>query len=107
MQTLTPALAKLLDFARERVPNDWRARVAALAAMISATAVATVAISATPLHLRVFLASPGDVSQERALALQVLGEIPYDPLLSGQATIETVAWDQPGGGTPLLATMTP
>ena len=32
-----------------------------------------------PLPLRVFLASPGDVADERALALRVLEELPYDP----------------------------
>ncbi len=101
-----PAFAGLLDFARERVTDDQRPRVAALAAMVAATT-STAATAATPLHLRVFLASPGDVSQERRLALQVLEQIPYDPLLRGQVTIETVAWDQPGGGTPMLATMTP
>jgi len=108
-ETGPPALTKLLDFARERLADDWRARVAALAAMIPATtATATTATTAaTPLHLRVFLASPGDVSEERGLALRVLEEIPYDPLLRGELTIETVAWDQPGGGTPMLATMTP
>lgn len=101
-----PAFAGLLDFARERVRDDQRPRVAALTAMIAATT-STTATAATPLHLSVFLASPGDVSEERRLALQVLEQIPYDPLLRGQVTIETVAWDQPGGGTPMLATMTP
>lgn len=61
----------------------------------------------TSLHLRVFLASPGDVAGERTLALQVLERLPYDPLLRGRLTIEAVAWDQPGAGTPMLATMTP
>ena len=61
----------------------------------------------TSLHLRVFLASPGDVAGERALALQVLERLPYDPLLRGRLTIEAVAWDKPGAGTPMLATMTP
>ena len=60
-----------------------------------------------PLHLRVFLASPGDVAYERALALEVLERLPYDSLLRGRISIEVVAWDKPGGGTPLLATMTP
>jgi formylglycine-generating enzyme required for sulfatase activity len=109
-ETGPPALAKLLDFARERVADGCRARVAALAAMIPATtstAASATSATATPLHLRVFLASPGDVSEERGLARQVLEQIPYDPLLRGQLTIETVAWDQPGGGTPMLATMTP
>lgn len=61
----------------------------------------------TPLRLRVFLASPGDVSNERALAREVLGQLPYDPLLRGKVEFEIVAWDQPGAGVPMLATMTP
>ncbi|HYQ90994.1 MAG TPA: hypothetical protein VES89_02660, partial [Candidatus Competibacteraceae bacterium] len=60
-----------------------------------------------PLPLRVFLASPGDVADERGLALQVLEQLQYDPLLRGRITLETVAWDKPGAGTPMLATMTP
>lgn len=61
----------------------------------------------SPLHLRVFLASPGDVADERSLALEVLARLQYDPLLRGLITIETVAWDKPGAGAPMLATMTP
>jgi hypothetical protein len=53
------------------------------------------------------LASPGDVADERALALQVLEQLQYDPLLRGRITVETVAWDKPGAGTPMLATLTP
>ena len=60
-----------------------------------------------PQHLRVFLASPGDVADERALALRVLEDLQYDPLLRGRITLETVAWDKPGAGTPMLATLTP
>jgi energy-coupling factor transporter ATP-binding protein EcfA2 len=60
-----------------------------------------------PLHLRVFLASPGDVAEERALAAQVLDNLPYDPLLRGQVTIEVVAWDVPKSGVAMPATMTP
>lgn len=63
--------------------------------------------SRSPLHLRVFLASPGDVADERALALRVLEQLQYDPLLRGRITVETVAWDKPGAGTPMLATLTP
>ena len=34
----------------------------------------------TPLHLRVFLASSGDVADERALVRRLLkDELPYDP----------------------------
>jgi hypothetical protein len=60
----------------------------------------------SPRHLRVFLSSPGDVADERALARKVLEQLPNDVLLQGLLTIETVAWDKPGAGTPMLATMT-
>lgn len=62
---------------------------------------------AVPLHLRLFLASPGDVADERALALKVLEQLQYDPLLRGRITVEAVAWDKPGTDTPMLATLTP
>jgi hypothetical protein len=57
--------------------------------------------------LRIFLASPGDVADERVLALKVLERLPYDPLLRDKVAIQIVAWDKPGAGTPMLATMTP
>lgn len=47
------------------------------------------------------------MADERALALRVLEQLQYDPLLRGRITVETVAWDKPGAGTPMLATMTP
>jgi len=58
-----------------------------------------------PLHLRVFLASPGDVADERGLALRVLGRLPYDELLRGRITLEAVAWDHPGTSAPMLGGM--
>lgn len=64
-------------------------------------------MSASHPPLSVFLASPGDVSNERSLAREVLGQLPYDPLLRGKVAFEIVAWDQPGAGVPMLATMTP
>jgi hypothetical protein len=60
-----------------------------------------------PVHLRIFVASPGDVGEERGLALEILDKLPYVAGLRGKATIEVVAWDKPGAGTPMLATMTP
>lgn len=59
------------------------------------------------LDLKVFLSSPGDVAEERAIALQIIERLSYDPLLRGRVKLEAVAWDKPGGGAPLLATMTP
>ncbi len=57
--------------------------------------------------MRIFLASPGDLSDERALALKALESLEYDPFLKDRIIIETIAWDKPGGDTPMLATMTP
>ena len=57
--------------------------------------------------LRVFLASPGDVFQERQLALKVLEELPYDPAFRDKISVQTVALDKPCAGTPMLAGMTP
>src|SRR3954452_16984865 len=62
----------------------------------------------TPLHLRVFLASPGDVADERALARRLIEkELPSDPLLRGQVTFEVVSWDDPVAPPPMPATLTP
>ncbi|MBZ0281043.1 MAG: HEAT repeat domain-containing protein [Anaerolineae bacterium] len=58
-------------------------------------------------HIRIFLSSPSDVAEERAIAIQVIDHLPYDPLLRGKLTAEVVAWDKPGADMPMLATMTP
>lgn len=60
-----------------------------------------------PRHLRIFLASPGDVADERSIARRELERLPYAPGLRGKITVEIVAWDTPGADTPMLATMTP
>lgn len=60
-----------------------------------------------PLQLRIFLSSPGDVQNEREIALHLFEQLQYDPELRGKVTIEAVAWDKPGADTPLLASMTP
>ena len=53
------------------------------------------------------MASPGDVTHERELALTVLDQLPYEPSFRGHITIEPVAWDKKGAGAPILANMTP
>jgi hypothetical protein len=60
-----------------------------------------------PLHLRVFLSSPGDVFEERRIALNLLEHFPRQPLLSGKVSLEVVAWDDPDAPTPLAATEPP
>ncbi|WP_086668598.1 HEAT repeat domain-containing protein [Lentzea kentuckyensis] len=58
-------------------------------------------------RIRVFLSSPGDVADERAIALEVLDRLPYEPALRGRVALEVVAWDKPGAGAPILASGTP
>lgn len=60
-----------------------------------------------PYHIRIFLSSPGDVAYERALAFDVINQLPYDPPLRGYITLEAIAWDKPDAGTPLPAAKTP
>ncbi|MBE2267888.1 MAG: ATP-binding protein [Anaerolinea sp.] len=62
-------------------------------------------------QIRVFIASPGDVNEERAVALQVLDILEYDPRFRqggiGGVSIHAVAWDKEGSGTAMRASMTP
>ena len=58
-----------------------------------------------PLSLRIFLASPGDVAEERKLALEVIEALNYAPLLADRITVKTVAWDK--FGPPMQAGLTP
>lgn len=107
----TTALWAVLETVREQVGVDRQDRIDRLRPFLqtsmTATPQPTAAVPPHPLHLRVFLASPGDVARERVLALKVLEQLQYDPLLRGRITIETVAWDKSGAGTPMLATLSP
>lgn len=60
-----------------------------------------------PRHIRIFLSSPGDVDDERAIARKVVEDLLYDPVFSEEVTIRVIAWDKRSGVTPMLATMTP
>ena len=60
-----------------------------------------------PLHLRVFLSSPGDVGEERRIARELIDEVARQPLLKGQVTFEVIAYDDPDAPAPMSATETP
>jgi hypothetical protein len=61
-----------------------------------------------PLHLRVFLASPGDVEEERKAARELMETVlTKDPLLLCRVTFEVVAGDHPAASTPMPAHITP
>jgi hypothetical protein len=49
-----------------------------------------------PLHLRIFLSSPGDVAEERELARKLIKEeLAVEPFIKGKATLEAVSYDDP------------
>lgn len=58
-------------------------------------------------HIRIFLSSPGDVPNERKIAIDVLDQLPYDPPFRGKITTEVIAWDKKGAGTAMIASKTP
>lgn len=57
--------------------------------------------------LRVFLSSPGDVGEQRAIVRAVIDELNADPLVSERCRLEVVAWDSEGAAVPLSAGRTP
>jgi len=61
---------------------------------------------AAPLYLRIFLASPGDVGEERQIARDVIERLPKDPLLRDRIAVDMVAWDGAGGAA-MDAALTP
>lgn len=59
------------------------------------------------MKLRLFLASPGDVSYERQLALEIIDQVSGERAFRGQVSIEVIAWDKPGVNVPMEAGLTP
>ena len=63
---------------------------------------------AQPRHLRIFLSSPGDVAEERQLALDLItSDLRGNPLLEGRIAFDLVSWDDPHASTPMPAHLTP
>jgi hypothetical protein len=60
-----------------------------------------------PLHLKVFVSSPGDVEAERSRALALLAELPREPWAAGKLSIEPVLWDDPLARAPMEGGVTP
>jgi len=60
-----------------------------------------------PLHLRIFISSPGDVGDERRLARQIIDALPREPAYRGKITCEAVAYDDPEAPSPMPAGLTP
>lgn len=58
-------------------------------------------------RIRVFISSPRDVSEERAVLRKIITDLPYDPFLRGRVAIEEVSWDRPHAEVPLRASFPP
>jgi formylglycine-generating enzyme required for sulfatase activity len=58
-------------------------------------------------NIRVFISSPGDVNDERKIALDVIERLPYRPAFRERVAFRVVAWDKQGADTPMRATLTP
>lgn len=57
--------------------------------------------------IRIFLSSPGDVADERAIARTVIEQLRYDPAFHGKVSFEVVAWEQEGAEMFMPATLPP
>ena len=60
-----------------------------------------------PIHLRIFVSSPGDVPDERRIARELIETLPKGHLLAGKVTLELVGYDDPYASTPMDAGDTP
>ena len=58
-------------------------------------------------HLRVFISSPSDVSEEREIARSVITDLPRSHLLKGRVTLEPVAWDDSARPVPMIGGIGP
>ena len=60
-----------------------------------------------PVHLRIFLSSPGDVVEERQRARDLIERLNKDHLLKGRVDLEAVSWDDPDAQTSMPVNLTP
>lgn len=58
-------------------------------------------------HQKIFIASPGDVSDERALARGAIERVRSEHAFRGRTNLECMSWDQPGAGVAMDAALTP
>ena len=59
-------------------------------------------------QFRIFLSSPGDVSEERSIARELIDDVlPKDPFVRGRAALDSISWDDPNAPTALDAHLTP
>lgn len=59
------------------------------------------------LNLKIFLSSPGDVAEERRLAMETVRALEDSHLLRERVNLRIVAWDDPAASVPMDARATP
>jgi len=59
------------------------------------------------LNLKIFMSSPGDVAEERRLAVETVRALEDSHLLRDRVNLRLVAWDDPAASTPMDARETP
>lgn len=57
--------------------------------------------------IRIFLASPSDVWEERGISHQVIDTLGKEPHFRHRVLLDIIAWDDPSAGVPMLATERP
>jgi len=62
--------------------------------------------TARPIVYRIFLASPGDVRDERELARVVIEQLRGERAFRGRIDLQYIAWDQPGVEVAMEANLT-
>jgi hypothetical protein len=61
----------------------------------------------SPIPLRIFLSSPGDVAEERQLARDLIARLNKDHLLKDRVRLEAVSWDDPDAPPSMPANLSP
>jgi hypothetical protein len=61
----------------------------------------------SPIPLRIFLSSPGDVAKERQLARDLIARLNKDHLLKDRVRLEAVSWDDPDAPPSMPANLSP
>ncbi len=60
-------------------------------------------MTSDPRHLRIFISSPGDVSEERGIAAKVIEDMNFQDEFKGEFTLEPLRWDDPRVTLPMPA----
>jgi hypothetical protein len=61
----------------------------------------------SPIPLRIFLSSTGDVAEERQLARDLIARLNKDHLLKGRVRLEAVSWEDPDAVPSMPANLSP